>query len=193
MNLKRQKQIESAAKALLQKTGHYPTNFYELPSDKQGIDVKTVAEKIGIEVREYDFGEDVSGVLLQLNGKVQIGYAPENRTGKKRQRFTIAHEIGHYVLEHQRKGVFIDTPEKYFALYRNANSSTGEDMQEREANAFAASLLMPLDLVREGVTHYMSSDITRKQDFELVPNLASDFNVSNIAMSIRLTNLNLLW
>lgn len=190
MNLKRQKQIEEVANDLLRRTGHYPTSFNIL-LDNQGIDVEGVAEKIGIDVSEHDFGEDVSGVLLLSGDKVQIGYAKNN--GTKRQRFTIAHELGHYILEHQRKGVFVDTPEKYFALFRNSNSSTGEDHQEREANAFAASLLMPIELVREGIQHFLSSDITRNEHFELVPLLAKRFNVSDLAMSYRLTNLNSVW
>ncbi|GAB2562660.1 ImmA/IrrE family metallo-endopeptidase [Spirosoma aerophilum] len=190
MTPKRQKQIEEAANNLLRRTGCYPTDFSSL-TENVGIDVERVATMLGIDLIPHDFGEDVSGVLLREGDKAQIGFNTKN--GAKRQRFTIAHELGHYVLNHQRKGVFVDTPEKYFALFRDSNSSTGEDIQEREANSFAASLLMPLDLARQGISYFMKSDITRDEDFELVPLLAKRFNVSDLAMSYRLTNLNLMW
>lgn len=190
MNIRRQRQIEEVANELLRRTGCYPASFSAL-TDNQGIDVLTVARKIGVDLKEHDFGEDVSGVLLRDGDKVQIGYAANN--GEKRQRFTIAHELGHYSLNHQRKGVFVDTPEKYFALFRNSSSSTGEDFQEREANAFAAALLMPIGLVREGISHFLSSDRAEKEGFQLVPDLAKRFHVSELAMTYRLTNLNSVW
>ncbi|GAA4419233.1 hypothetical protein GCM10023187_53350 [Nibrella viscosa] len=156
-----------------------------------GIDVKQVAATLGIELMLYDFGEDVSGVLLRDGEKAKIGYSTQ--TGLLRQRFTIAHELGHYILNHQRQGVFVDTPEKYFTLFRDSKSSTGEDFQEREANAFAAALLMPRDLLIEAATNIYQSGITRKEDYDMVPVLADAFKVSNLAMSIRLTNLDLVW
>jgi Zn-dependent peptidase ImmA (M78 family) len=190
MNKKRQKQIEEVAYTLLHQTGCYPASFVDL-IDNEGINVKQVANELGIELMEYDFGDDVSGVLLRDGDKAKIGYA--ERTGRKRQRFTIAHELGHYVLDHQRQGVFVDTPERYFTLFRDSNSSTGEDFQEREANAFAAALLMPLNLVREGTSFISQSNITRDENFDLVTELATRFNVSNLAMSYRLTNLDSVW
>lgn len=191
MNLQRQKQIEEVAGDLLRRTGCYPASFNDLIDD-QGISVTTVAGKIGVDLKKYDFGEDISGVLLRDGDKAQIGYAANN--GEKRQRFTIAHELGHYSLNHQRKGVFVDTPEKYFALFRRNDSSAGEDFQEREANAFAAALLMPIGLVREGISYFLSSDdAPRSEDFMLVPKLSKRFFVSDLAMSYRLTNLNSVW
>lgn len=190
MTKKRQKQIEGAAVTLLYQSGCYPQSFIDLVVD-EGINILEVARQLGIELMPYDFGDDVSGVLLRDGEKANIGYSIHN--GKKRQRFTIAHELGHYVLNHQRQGVFVDTPEKYFTLFRDNHSATGEDFQEREANAFAAALLMPLDLVREGASYISRTNITRNEDFELIPELAKRFNVSNLAMSYRLTNLDSVW
>ncbi len=190
MNKKRQKQIEEVASTLLHQIGCYPASFIHLIDDV-GIDVQQVAIRLEIELMEYDFGDDVSGVLLRDGDKAKIGYSTQ--TGRKRQRFTIAHELGHYMLNHQRQGVFVDTPEKYFTLFRDSNSSKGEDFQEREANAFAAALLMPLDLVREGTGYISRSNITRNEDFDLVSELARRFYVSNLAMSYRLTNLDSVW
>ena len=190
MNKKRQKQIEGIALDLLRRTGSYPAIAGELV-DYIGIDVKKVATQLGITLSLYDFGDDISGVLLRDGEKTTIGYS--SQTGLQRQRFTIAHEIGHYVLDHQRHGVFVDTPEKYFTLFRDAKSATGEDVQEREANAFAASLLMPRNLLIEAATDFYRSGITREENYDLVEPLARRFYVSKLAMSIRLTNLDLLW
>ena len=192
MTKKRQKQIEDIATALLRQTGYYPANAGELV-DKIGIEVAAVATRLGITLSLYDFGNDVSGVLVRDGDKTTIGYATQ--TGSERQRFTVAHELGHYILDHQRKGVFVDTPEKYFTLFRDAKSATGEDVQEREANAFAAALLMPRELLIEAATdlYNLGATITRDEDFDLVARLAKRFYVSKLAMSIRLTNLDLVW
>ena len=190
MTKKRQKQIEDIATALLRQTGCYPASADELV-DNVGIQVKEVATRLGIELSLYDFGDDVSGVLVRDGEKTTIGYSTQ--TGLQRQRFTIAHELGHYVLDHQRQGIFVDTPEKYFTLFRDAKSATGEDVQEREANAFAAALLMPRELLLEAVTNLYRSGITREENFDLIEPLAKRFYVSKLAMSIRLTNFDLVW
>lgn len=190
MNRKRQRQIEEIAVATLSRCDLYPVNASELFKNG-GINVEQIATKLGIELMLYDFGDDVSGVLLRDGDKAKIGYS--THTGPLRQRFTIAHELGHYILNHQRQGVFVDTPEKYFTLFRDNNSSTGEDFQEREANAFAASLLMPRDLLLEAATTIYQTGITRNEDYDIIPVLADGFKVSKLAMSIRLTNLDWVW
>ena len=62
-------------------------------------------------------------------------------------RFTIAHELAHYILHTKETKLFVDKQ----VLYRDGKSSTGEILQEREANAFAASLIMPGKLITEEV------------------------------------------
>ncbi|MDJ1486288.1 ImmA/IrrE family metallo-endopeptidase [Cytophagaceae bacterium YF14B1] len=190
MNKKRQKQIEEIATTTLQKCGCYPMDASELDKNS-GIDIKKVISTLGIELMVYDFGENVSGVLIRDGEGAKIGYASHN--GPRRQRFTIAHELGHYILGHQRQGIFVDTPEKYFTLFRDHVSSTGEDSQEREANAFAASILMPRNLLIEAATKIYQSGITRNEEFDIVEELAEKFQVSKLAMSIRFTNLDLIW
>jgi Zn-dependent peptidase ImmA (M78 family) len=89
-----------------------------------------------------------------------------------RQRFTVAHEIGHHVLGHTQYGRrFRDNPENY---------SMSSLPEEREANSFAAELLMPLSQLE-----YM----LYVQNVDDISQLAEIFNVSEIAMAIRLRNL----
>ncbi|MFC5409129.1 ImmA/IrrE family metallo-endopeptidase [Larkinella bovis] len=191
MNKKRQKQIEELALSVLKETGFYPEPLDNY-SDFLPIDVEKVAKKKNIEVLGVDFTIGVSGVFLHDGEKAQIGYSNNNKPN--RQRFTIAHELGHYVLGHQRKGVFVDTPDKYFTiLFRDENSSTGEFLQEREANAFAAALLMPKEIILEIMKNILDYCDFREEENDVVKELAKRFGVSIQAMSFRLSNLDLTW
>lgn len=177
MNSKRFAFIESIAKNILIECG-----CYELP-----VDVKKVVEKQGINLVEHEFGDDIYGVLVIKDGKYTIGYDKHNSS--VRQRFTIAHELGHYVLRHNKNGVNIDTlTKKYQSLqtvfFRNSDSSTGEFIQEREANSFAAALLMPQDLLIDKLE-------SCKYNFD-IETLSTEFGVSSQAMAYRLSNLGLL-
>lgn len=89
----------------------------------------------------------------------------------RRRRFTIAHEIGHFVLHPERC-----RPERGGAVNEAGRR------EEREADAFAAELLMPERLVREAVRE-QGLDATR---------LAERFEVSRKAMQTRLRGLGLL-
>lgn len=73
------------------------------------------------------------------SGKGTIGFNPTE--SKTRQRFTIAHELGHFELHKQDSGLFVD--KEFKMLFRDQNSSSGEIRKEQEANAFAAAILMP--------------------------------------------------
>mgnify|MGYP002757522574 FL=1 len=90
-----------------------------------------------------------------------------------RQRFTIAHELGHFYDTYRRK---LPRAKKD----RGSLASKGTDIEEVYANRFAAALLMPAKAVRA--------------KFNVVPDvgaLARIFNVSEQAMSNRLHNLGL--
>lgn len=149
---------------------------------KPPIDPAIIAQKLKVRVEQADLGEDVSGAIIIKNGKAKIGFNPNEIT--QRQRFTIAHELGHYLLHREKMEMFID--KTYYAL-RDEKSTKGEYQMEKEANAFAAALLMPSSLVLEEV---------KKINFDLADDsslrkLANKFNVSTQAMSFRLANLNI--
>ena len=87
-----------------------------------------------------------------------------------RNRFTIAHELGHVLLGHVNE---------YNTKKRDTNfSSNTYDPDEISANAFAAALLMPEDKIRD---YYRSASSLQQ--------LADAFGVSTAAMSYRLQNL----
>jgi len=85
-----------------------------------------------LSVYSWSFGENTDGIQTTEGDKIAIGY---NKTQHPhRQRFTVAHEIGHYMMGHTN------------ANYSYDLNST--DPKEIEANQFAAELLMPLAMVK---------------------------------------------
>lgn len=170
------KSIEQRAAALLQETG-----IQALP-----IDVEEVARQRGLQVVPHDLGEGVSGALFIDGGVATIGYNPHHHD--VRQRFTIAHELGHYELHARSSPLFVDRG--FVVAYRDGRSSTGEVLKERQANAFAAALLMPADAIREAIQDF-ELDLTAEDEVSLRP-LAQRFGVSVQALTFRILNLNVL-
>lgn len=131
------------------------------------INVENVAKSIDLKVEYFPFPNEVSGLLKKDIGVIGIN----DNQHPKRQRFTLAHEIGHYVLEHK----IMNTDD----LVDDSNTDTSSPI-EREANYFASCLLMPRELVEQNIKG------TREID-----ELARKFNVSEQAMTIRVLELGL--
>lgn len=100
-----------------------------------------IVKSLGIEVFSYDFAEyadRVSGVIKPGNDLVPTKIYINKLHSKERKTFTLAHELGHYLLhDHNSMKLRID---QY-----NYKINTKEAAEETEANYFAASLLMPKD------------------------------------------------
>ena len=138
--------------------------------------------RLGISiVREPLPGQQVSGFYLRRGETQVIGV--NSAHANVRQRFTIAHEIGHAVLS-ARDHLYVDR----IARLRDAHSAEGTDPAEIEANAFAAELLMPRDLLDAHLRRRGGLDIYDQDD---VRRLADDFEVSTQALLIRLSTLDL--
>jgi len=146
------------------------------------VNVESVADKLGIKLVYEEMPDDISG-FIDLSKDPSV-CAINRRQHFNRQRFTIAHEIGHFRLHRNSEKLFVD---KGF-LYRDADSSSGEVELEREANAFAAELLMPKVLLSEKFYAYGDSFESDRH----IPELARQFRVSEQAMLFRLTNLKLV-
>lgn len=151
------------------------------------VPVKDIALQLGIDLIEYNLGDGASGVLVIDNGHATIGYNPNDPLA--RQRFTISHEIGHYIHHREENSLFVD---KNFLIrkFRNPNNtySSEEYKQEQQANNFAASLLMPKSFLEAEMAKI---DMDDYNELELIEYLAKKFQVSIAAMSFRLSNLNL--
>lgn len=155
--------------------------FSELSITKPPIDLERIAQHYNVRITYQEFEDDASGFLYLRNGKAIIAINSDHPIN--RQRFTIAHELGHYFLHAQDKkdDLFVDQ-----SLYhRNDQSSQGVIKQEIEANRFAAALLMPKNLI-EKIIAQENLDLSDDLDLYL---LAKKFQVSEKAMGYRLGNL----
>ena len=150
------------------------------------VPVREIALGLGIDIIEYNLGDGASGVLLIDNDRATIGINPNDPP--VRQRFTISHEIGHFIYHRTSSQLFVDK-DFFIKKYRNPNNSyTQEEFkQEQQANNFAAALLMPRWLLEIEIN---SIDIDDYTELELIEFLAKRFQVSVSAMSYRMANLN---
>ena len=156
-------------------------------SSRPPVDVEHIALELGIEVKCEPFEEDLSGVLVKQDGLTVIGV--NSRHAITRQRFTIAHEIGHFVLKHEGE-LFVDKTlrNQTAVVWRDGKSSLGTFACEVQANQFAAELLMPRDVLIAEVEKRLERRGKSELD-QLIRELASSFKVSRQAMEYRLTNL----
>lgn len=150
------------------------------------IPVESIAKLCGADIRFAPFdgnNGDVSGMLYQDGMRTIIGVnALHART---RQRFTMAHELGHLCL-HSADKLHLDRD--FRVAWRDEKSSQATDVSEIEANEFAAELLMPAAMLERDL-HGHRVDY---EDDEQVSKLATRYRVSLQAMVIRLTNLGLI-
>ncbi len=151
------------------------------------IRVEQIArEVLGINIIKAPLDDDLSGFLYLQGDSAIIGVNKKHHV--HRRRFTVAHELGHLLLHREgtkKEGAFIDkTP---LVLRRDPLSSAGVDPLEVEANAFAAELLMPRELVEEDFNRLLENPLLGEE--EIVKNLAKKYKVSEQAMAIRLSQL----
>lgn len=136
------------------------------------VDVSKCAASVGLPIFAVDMPQGISGMLVRNDVSAGTSgfscYVNKNEPSV-RQRFTAAHELGHYMLHADQIGT---TLQDNYLLRANGLSNA----QEAEANQFAADLLMPRHLISQA----MNSGTTS------VDTLAKLFRVSTIAMSIRL-------
>jgi Zn-dependent peptidase ImmA (M78 family) len=166
--------VISKAKNLLQKSG-----FSEAP-----VDVERIATNLGVVVSRTPADDDISGFLFrQPDGSAIIGVNALHHSN--RQRFTIAHEIGHFEL-HKFDQVHVD---RSIIKLRSKVSSTGEDSEEIEANRFAAELLMPEEFLLKDLEESTVIDLN---DERRMQQLAKKYQVSVQAMTNRLVSLGYL-
>ena len=134
------------------------------------VDPAFIAAKMGVDVHaDANFGEG-SGEYFPFgkNGHGTPTIVYNARESAVRKRFTIAHELGHHVLGHGQSPRDTDYP------------AAVADPRERDANAFAAELLMPADAIKAFI---------HVRNIQTIEQLAWYFQVSTAAMTYRLRGL----
>jgi Zn-dependent peptidase ImmA (M78 family) len=148
------------------------------------IPAEEIARRLGAQLTYEAFDGDVSGMLYRDGEARPAVIGVNSRQAPTRQRFTVAHEIGHLVL-HKGQAVFVDS----FVRVNWRAGKSGRD--EVEANAFAAELLMPRQFIERQIDAAVSRHKTLRRE-ALIAELANKFKVSSEAMSYRLSNLGVL-
>ena len=149
---------------------------------REPVPVRHLAKLAGASLKSGSLPEDLSGFLLRQAAGVVIGVNQDHI--EARQRFTIAHEIGHLLLHPDRSYVDHQVIPTYF---RDNRSSRADTLVEIQANQFAADLLMPRRFL-ERVAGRAGLDIG---DEDAVQRVAHRFGVSPQALTYRLINLEL--
>ncbi len=129
-----------------------------------------IARDLGLEVFRVRGWPDSVSAMIKRDGKSPSGYSIYVNAdhAETRRRFSIAHEIGHFVLHEDRIGDGITDD----GLYR---SKLGGPL-EAQANRFASNLLVPQHLLQAALATGIST----------VEDLAEHFQISRSSMSIRL-------
>ena len=152
---------------------------------KAPVPVKKIASFLNAEIREQNGPADISGFLLRERQKSSAIIGVNAKHHPNRRRFTIAHEIGHFLL-HDHEDLHVDRNDSFLVMKRDEKSSTGESHVEREANLFAAELLMPYKFLGRDLEQ---ADVLNFGNDEGIGKLAEKYKVSVQAMTIRLGSL----
>jgi hypothetical protein len=146
------------------------------------VDVFGIIKAEGLRLSLMELEPSVSGALVvQPRGATVVVNSTHH---PNRQRFTAAHEFGHYVLHRSLRNEFVDGA---MVQFRNSKSSEGTNRQEVQANLFAGELLMPAHHVKKLVTE-QGVDVMDERAMRL---LALRFGVSVEALTVRMVRLGL--
>lgn len=138
-----------------------------LPTTPYGKGVREIRPPV-------QFNDDAfEGLLARDPGDPEVwGIAYNGAVSPQRQRFTIAHELGHFVLHRDRQPRFNCDKESVYSGHETMR------LIEREADDFAGNLLMPGDRLREWISN-------RRIDLHVLSAIAKRFQVSFEALCIR--------
>lgn len=156
-------------------------DLIEEHSQKPPVNVEAIIRGVGIDLdKKADLQDGIAGEIALLDsGKYKISANKDDHY--YRQRFTISHELGHFLYHRELIGDGVDDDKMYRSTEEgNFYNTKIQKQQETEANRFAAFLLMPESLI----TSSLEAGASLKE-------LSTMFQVSQSAMEIRLSGLGL--
>ena len=138
-----------------------------LPTTPYGKDVREIKAPMVLDV------DSCEGMLVRNPKDVaEWGIFYNGKASPERQRFTIAHELGHLILHRGQQQSFNCDKESVYSGIDTIRTI------EREADDFASNLLMPGDLLRDWISN-------QRIDLRVLSALAKRFQVSFEALCIR--------
>ncbi|WP_273691679.1 ImmA/IrrE family metallo-endopeptidase [Ketogulonicigenium vulgare] len=137
-----------------------------------------LAKDLGVAIKVSSMPTGISGQIA-LEGNQYVIRVNRNEA-RERQRFTIGHELAHFLLH---RSIIDSSPEGITdtVLYRSGKP----ERIEYEANRLAADIVMPISLVEKELRESFGGIVTE----DTIEGLASRFEVSKAAMEIKLSNL----
>ena len=147
------------------------------------VQVGEIASALGIWVQYEPTEDELSGFLLRDLSRQKTIIGVNDCHHPNRQRFTLAHELGHFLLHEQEK---LHVDRQFQVNLRDGNSSKGESEEEKEANLFAAELLMPVRFIQQDLAEVDTLDLEHD---DMLTELAKKYKVSVQAMTFRLAYL----
>jgi Zn-dependent peptidase ImmA (M78 family) len=149
-------------------------NIINIFRNNYPVDVEGLARILGINVVYAELGKEISG-MIQREEDGSFTITVNENDPKTRKRFTIAHELGHFIYHKDKIGNGIYDNRMYRSVPGHSNPLINAQ-QETQANQFAASLLTPSALIER----LQSEGVTDPDE------LAEKLGVSKQAMRIRL-------
>lgn len=137
------------------------------------VKLGAIAQRLGVKVLLSTLPRGTSGQIGQENGEFVIRI--NRHEAKHRQRFTLAHELAHFLLHKDR--ILAEGGWSENVLLRSGQPA----IIEYEANRLASDLVIPSSLLAEATAEY-SGPMTS----EIIEDLAQRFGVSAAAMEIKL-------
>lgn len=139
--------------------------------DSTPVPIDRIIKDIGLPLTYKPLADNISGYIERQNGGYQI--VVNSNHASTRRRFTAAHELGHYIYHRDLLGEGVGDNRAYRTEGTDLPNPNIRPMHERQANSFAANVLMP---------RHRLSDVAG----ESTAVLAARFAVSQQAMKIRL-------
>lgn len=156
-------------------TAKDPLSIIEEHQSAMPVQVFDLVRDLGMDFERRPMADHISGAIERA-GSDRYRVVVNSNQSVTRQRFTAGHEIGHFIYHRDLLGHGVGDTLAYRADGSDCPNPSIRPVHERQANSFAANLLMP----REWVARYKEQGITNPHE------LAVNFGVSEQAMRIRL-------
>ena len=165
-----------------------------LPENRIPVNIEEKIRKFGIELDKYcvDLEDEILGEIKKENGKYKINIQAMDHYYRKR--FTMGHELGHFVLHKELIGDGVDDGKVGEKMYRTVYKNNGKisPIQEVDANRFSAELLIPEALAKFVVSGFPEimikdeDDGSFDYDNDFLEFLSNKFEVSKAVIGFRL-------